>query len=115
MPANSREQAAAAAPAGTPAPDGMPERAGLIPVAEQDHLSLEQLAQAILDRRARPGARQLRRLAEAVLAQGAPADPPAKGKSAKKAAAKDGKARKKKKNAKKAGKGRLAKIPKLKS
>jgi len=95
----------------------------LLSAAEQDTLSLEELARAILDRRARPGVKQIRRLAEAVLQTNAEMATPATAaavpvkepeKPKKSAAAKAGKG-KKKKGKKKAGKGKLPKIPKLKT
>jgi len=76
----------------------------LIPVSEQGRLSLEELAQAILDRRLRPGAAQLRLLAEAVLATKSASQSPAKDEVRKEKKKGSGRARKAKKTGKKKGK-----------
>jgi len=91
----------------------------LIPVSEQSRLSLEELAQAILDRRVRPGVVQLRRLAEAVLASGTGSRTPSKRATGEKASKDGGKSKKaakaEKKKGKKSKRRKLAKIPKAKS
>jgi hypothetical protein len=88
----------------------------LIPVAEQAGMKVEELAQAILDRRLRPGAAQLRLLAEAVLAMDRTSGSAPKKASKKPANKGDKKSKKVKKGGKKKGRrseGRkLPKIPK---